>query len=214
MKVKFTFEFRWKDRSDLRTRTLIYNKFRLTVYPSRPFVSTVLPTVFFIKSGNFLFIGLVNFQNHVWQRGNAAASWQLGSGLPGRDLNVCSCCSKLMNDNEWFSVISCGSRTLRSSNKIVGYRISGKVRSTALISNQRLSNNNDFRLRAANVLLIGIRGLGSEIAKNILLSGINSLTVLDDGIVTKEEQVKNFFLPRSSIGQKVNYKVLEWLFTF
>lgn len=61
-----------------------------------------------------------------------------------------------------------------------------------------------FRLRAANVLLIGIRGLGSEIAKNILLSGINSLTVLDDGIVTEEEQMKNFLLSRDSLGKKVS----------
>lgn len=61
-----------------------------------------------------------------------------------------------------------------------------------------------FRLRAANVLLIGVRGLGSEIAKDILLSGINSLTILDNGVVTKEEQIKNFFLPRNSIGQKVS----------
>lgn len=58
-------------------------------------------------------------------------------------------------------------------------------------------------LRAANILLIGIRGLGSEIAKNILLSGINSLVILDDGVVTEEEQHKNFLLNRDSIGKKV-----------
>ncbi|KAG5878637.1 hypothetical protein JTB14_008677 [Gonioctena quinquepunctata] len=60
------------------------------------------------------------------------------------------------------------------------------------------------KLRAANVLLIGIRALGSEIAKNILLSGINSLTILDDGIVTQEEQLKNFLLNRDSLGKKVS----------
>lgn len=60
-----------------------------------------------------------------------------------------------------------------------------------------------FRLRAANVLLINIRGLGSEIAKNILLSGINSLTILDEGIVTEEELNKNFLLSPGSVGKKV-----------
>lgn len=64
------------------------------------------------------------------------------------------------------------------------------------------------RLRAANVLLINIRGVGSEIAKNILLSGVNSLTILDDGTVTEEEQVKNFLLPSDSKGQKIAEAVL------
>ncbi|XP_074025647.1 SUMO1 activating enzyme subunit 1 [Leptinotarsa decemlineata] len=64
------------------------------------------------------------------------------------------------------------------------------------------------KLRASNVLLIGIRALGSEIAKNILLSGINSLTILDDGVVTKEEQVKNFLLYPDSIGKKIADEVL------
>lgn len=53
------------------------------------------------------------------------------------------------------------------------------------------------------MLLINIRCLGSEIAKNILLSGINSLTILDDGVVTEEELNKNFLLSRDSIGKKV-----------
>ncbi|CAH0557956.1 unnamed protein product [Brassicogethes aeneus] len=64
------------------------------------------------------------------------------------------------------------------------------------------------KLRAANVLLIGIRGLGSEIAKNILLSGINSLTILDDGVVTEEELLKNFLLSRSSVGKKIAEEVM------
>ncbi|KAL1490596.1 hypothetical protein ABEB36_013262 [Hypothenemus hampei] len=64
------------------------------------------------------------------------------------------------------------------------------------------------RLRASNVLLIGVRGLGSEIAKNILLSGINSLIILDDGIVTEEEQHVNFLINRESIGKKIAEEVL------
>ncbi|KAK9870538.1 hypothetical protein WA026_008100 [Henosepilachna vigintioctopunctata] len=64
------------------------------------------------------------------------------------------------------------------------------------------------KLRAANVLLINCRGLGCEIAKNILLSGINSLTVLDDSLVTEEEQIKNFFLTKESIGKKLAEAIL------
>ncbi|KAI4465828.1 ubiquitin-activating enzyme e1 [Holotrichia oblita] len=64
------------------------------------------------------------------------------------------------------------------------------------------------KLRAANVLLIGIRGLGSEIAKDILLSGINSLTILDNGIVTKEEQLVNFLLTPDLLGKNIAKSVL------
>jgi ubiquitin-like 1-activating enzyme E1 A len=35
------------------------------------------------------------------------------------------------------------------------------------------------RLRAARVLLIGVGGLGAEVAKNIVLAGIKTLTLLD-----------------------------------
>lgn len=41
----------------------------------------------------------------------------------------------------------------------------------------------NFRLRAASVLLVGLRGLGAEVAKNIVLSGIKSLTLLDPTVV-------------------------------
>lgn len=84
----------------------------------------------------------------------------------------------------------------------MGHRVSRKVRLTVLYYILHCVIL-FLRLRAANVLLIGVRGLGSEIAKDILLSGINSLTILDNGDVTKEEQIKNFLLPRNANGQKV-----------
>jgi len=37
-----------------------------------------------------------------------------------------------------------------------------------------------YRLRAARVLLIGVGGLGAEVAKNVVLAGVQSLTLLDD----------------------------------
>ena len=36
---------------------------------------------------------------------------------------------------------------------------------------------------AANVLISGLRGLGVEIAKNVVLSGVKSVTLHDDGNV-------------------------------
>lgn len=53
------------------------------------------------------------------------------------------------------------------------------------------------------MLLIGVRGLGSEIAKNLLLSGINSLTIVDNGRVTQEEQRRNFLIDRDGVGKSV-----------
>lgn len=37
------------------------------------------------------------------------------------------------------------------------------------------------RMGAAQVLIAGMRGLGVEIAKNVILSGVKSVTVQDEG---------------------------------
>jgi len=39
------------------------------------------------------------------------------------------------------------------------------------------------RLRGASVLLIGLGGVGAEIAKNIILSGVKAITLLDNATV-------------------------------
>lgn len=57
------------------------------------------------------------------------------------------------------------------------------------------------RLRAAKVLLVGVRGLGAEVAKNIVLAGVRSLTLLDHTKVTKEDACSNFLLARSDVGK-------------
>ena len=35
------------------------------------------------------------------------------------------------------------------------------------------------RLRAATVLIIGMKGLGAEVAKNIILCGVKAVTLMD-----------------------------------
>lgn len=57
------------------------------------------------------------------------------------------------------------------------------------------------KLRRANVLLIGIKGLGSEIAKNLVLAGVGVLTILDHELVTAEDLGAQFFLSEAQIGQ-------------
>ncbi|CAH1790823.1 unnamed protein product [Owenia fusiformis] len=57
------------------------------------------------------------------------------------------------------------------------------------------------RLRAARVLLIGLRGLGAEVAKNIVLAGIKSITLMDHTIATEEDVCAQFLIDRSDIGK-------------
>lgn len=57
------------------------------------------------------------------------------------------------------------------------------------------------RLHAAEVLLIGIKGLGAEVCKNLILAGIKSLTILDSGVVTEEDSCYQFLAPTDQIGK-------------
>lgn len=59
------------------------------------------------------------------------------------------------------------------------------------------------RLRAARVLLAGVCGLGAEIAKNLVLSGVKSLTLLDHRSVTETDTRANFLAPCDSIGKNI-----------
>ena len=43
------------------------------------------------------------------------------------------------------------------------------------------------RIRSAHILLVSLRALGTEIAKNLVLAGISSLTIIDDEPVTEED---------------------------
>eukprot|EP00462_Mataza_sp_D1_P025955 CAMPEP_0175127644 /NCGR_PEP_ID=MMETSP0087-20121206/4495_1 /TAXON_ID=136419 /ORGANISM="Unknown Unknown, Strain D1" /LENGTH=1019 /DNA_ID=CAMNT_0016409633 /DNA_START=13 /DNA_END=3072 /DNA_ORIENTATION=- len=57
------------------------------------------------------------------------------------------------------------------------------------------------KMQNSNVLLVGLRGLGVEIAKNIVLAGVKSVTLLDDNLVTEEDLSAQFFLSKFAVGQ-------------
>ncbi|XP_017758674.1 PREDICTED: SUMO-activating enzyme subunit 1 [Eufriesea mexicana] len=57
------------------------------------------------------------------------------------------------------------------------------------------------RLRAAKILLIGLNGFGAEIAKNIILAGVKSVTFLDHRNVTIEDRCSQFLAPKGFIGK-------------
>ncbi|KAK0385847.1 hypothetical protein NLU13_7024 [Sarocladium strictum] len=50
------------------------------------------------------------------------------------------------------------------------------------------------RIQNANILLVNLRGIANEIAKNLVLAGIGSLTILDNAIVTEADLGAQFFL--------------------
>ncbi|XP_071350333.1 ubiquitin-like modifier-activating enzyme 1 [Trachinotus anak] len=57
------------------------------------------------------------------------------------------------------------------------------------------------RMGAASVLIAGMRGLGVEIAKNVILSGVRSVTVQDEGHAQWTDLSSQFFLNESHLGQ-------------
>ena len=59
------------------------------------------------------------------------------------------------------------------------------------------------RLLSARILLINMQGLGAEVAKNLVLSGINTLTLLDSKTVDEKDLKFNFLLPHSNVGKNV-----------
>ncbi|KAJ3601889.1 hypothetical protein NHX12_029651 [Muraenolepis orangiensis] len=54
---------------------------------------------------------------------------------------------------------------------------------------------------AADVLIAGMRGLGVEVAHNVILSGVKTVTVQDEGPVLWEDLSSQFFLREADLGQ-------------
>ncbi|XP_078389589.1 SUMO-activating enzyme subunit 1 [Cetorhinus maximus] len=57
------------------------------------------------------------------------------------------------------------------------------------------------RLRGSRVLLVGLKGLGAEVAKNLTLAGVKALTLLDHQQATPEDARSQFLIPTSSLGR-------------
>lgn len=58
------------------------------------------------------------------------------------------------------------------------------------------------RMAVSDVLIIGLSGLGVEIAKNVCLAGVKSVTLSDPTKVTLPDLGTQFFLRESDIGQR------------
>ncbi|KAI0243169.1 Ubiquitin-like modifier-activating enzyme 1 [Lamellibrachia satsuma] len=57
------------------------------------------------------------------------------------------------------------------------------------------------RMAKSNVLVSGMRGLGVEIAKNVVLAGVKSVTIHDEGVAAWTDLSSQFFLRESDLGK-------------
>lgn len=60
-----------------------------------------------------------------------------------------------------------------------------------------------LKMQNANVLIIGLRGLGVEIAKNVALAGVKSLALYDPKPVEIQDLSSQFFLSEDDIGKPI-----------
>ncbi len=66
-------------------------------------------------------------------------------------------------------------------------------------------------MMSSSVLLIGVHGLGVEIAKNLVLSGVKSLTLHDKSLTTIRDLSAQYYLREDDIGGVVDGATLERL---
>ena len=57
------------------------------------------------------------------------------------------------------------------------------------------------KMASSDVLLVGLNGLGIEVAKNIVLSGVRSVTLLDNTAVTSVDLASQFYCQFEDIGR-------------
>eukprot|EP00461_Guttulinopsis_vulgaris_P001744 UN01744 len=57
-------------------------------------------------------------------------------------------------------------------------------------------------MQGANVLIIGLRGVGIETAKNVILAGVKSVSIYDPTVVAYPDLGANFYLKETDVGVK------------
>ncbi|KAL5524470.1 AOS1 [Sanghuangporus sanghuang] len=58
------------------------------------------------------------------------------------------------------------------------------------------------RMRNATIMIVGLKGVATETAKNIVLAGIGKLIVVDEKDVSEEDLGADFFLREEDVGKK------------
>jgi ubiquitin-like 1-activating enzyme E1 A len=60
------------------------------------------------------------------------------------------------------------------------------------------------RMRNAKILVVGLRGIATEVIKNIVLAGIGRLIIVDGEDVSEEDLGAGFFFRNEDIGKTVS----------
>ena len=79
-----------------------------------------------------------------------------------------------------------------------------EVRATASSSSPHVA----ARIRAARVLVAGVDGLMAEAAKNLLLAGVHSVTLLDHAAASPADLASSFALSAEHVGINVRHACL------
>jgi ubiquitin-like 1-activating enzyme E1 A len=67
----------------------------------------------------------------------------------------------------------------------------------------QLTLTRQHRIRTANILLVSIKALANEIAKNLVLAGIGSITLADHELVAEADVGAQFFVSDADVGKNV-----------
>lgn len=59
-----------------------------------------------------------------------------------------------------------------------------------------------IKLNNIKVIIIGLRGLGVEISKNIILTGVNEISIFDDNICKISDISSNFYISEEDVNKK------------
>ena len=60
------------------------------------------------------------------------------------------------------------------------------------------------RLRASRVLVAGVKGIGCEVAKNLVLAGVKALKMIDHQKLAEEDGQYNFLCPTEKVTERNN----------
>lgn len=60
------------------------------------------------------------------------------------------------------------------------------------------------RMASSDVLISGLGGLGVEIAKNVILGGVKSVTLHDDAVCKLADLGSQFYLTEADVGKRQN----------
>ena len=59
-----------------------------------------------------------------------------------------------------------------------------------------------LKINHIKVIIIGLRGLGVEISKNIILTGVNEISIFDDNICAISDISSNFYISQKDVNEK------------